>query len=129
MPPPCTSPIKRMQQRRLSSRVIRTVLGVCRTSNMLCENADNGAPNNRIAIEVVRRNAFNRFAEAQKLSLALGGQTATLACELVHCGAAYLTPDCLVLIQHCKFKGHPVHVVTQNPAPHKRHLDHPRICM
>src|SRR6266446_3053277 len=128
MPPARTSPIKRMQQRRLSSRVIRTVLGVCRTSNMLCENADNGAPNNRIAIEVVRRNAFNRFAEAQKLSLALGRQRATLACKLVHSCAAYLTRDCFVLIQHRKFKGHPVHVVTQDQAPHERHLDHPRIC-
>src|SRR5260370_3218481 len=48
---------------------------------------------------------------------------------LVHSGAAYLTRDCLVLIQHRKFKGHPVRVVTQNPAPHERHLDHPRICM
>src|SRR5712672_1141144 len=102
---------------------------VWRTSNMLCENADYGAPNNSIAIEVVRRNAFNRFAEAQKLSLALGRQRATLACKLVHSGAAYLTRDCFVLIQHRKFKGHPVHVVTQNPAPHERHLDHPRICM
>src|SRR5258707_4503178 len=86
-------------------------------------------PNNSVAIEVVRRNAFNRFAEAQKLSLALGRQRATLACKLVHSGAAYLTRDCLVLIQQRKFKGHPVRVVTQNPAPHERHLDHPRICM
>src|SRR6266480_3717424 len=119
------SPIKRMQQRRLSSLVIRMIL-VWRTSNMLCENADYGAPSNGVAIEVVRLNAFNRFAEAQKLSLALNRQTATLACELIHSGAAYLTRDCFVLIQHRKFKGHPVHVVTQNPAPRQRHLDHPR---
>src|SRR6266436_7392085 len=108
---------------QLSSLVIR-MISVWRTSNMLCENADNGAP----AIELIRRNTFNRFAEAQKLSLALGRQRATLACKLVHCGAAYLTRDCFVLTQHRKFKDHPVHVVTQDPAPHERHLDHPRIC-
>src|SRR5258707_11857507 len=42
----------------LASCLIRMILGLWRTSNMLCEDADNGAPNSSVAIEIIRRNAF-----------------------------------------------------------------------
>src|SRR6202022_3279346 len=93
-----------------------------RTSNMLRENANNSAPNNGVAIELVRRDALDYFTQAHKLRLALGRQRAPLASEIVHCDTTYLTFDRLALVQHRKFERHPINVVTQNPAPHERHL-------
>jgi hypothetical protein len=48
--------------------------------------------NNSVATEVVRRNAFYRFAETQKLSLALGRQHASsIAALLISTGLAKVT--------------------------------------
>jgi hypothetical protein len=90
---------------------------------MLREDPDDRASNYGAFIEDIGRNTFSRFAQAQELSLSLGRQRSTLARELVHSGAANFTLDHLALVQHGKFEGHPLRIVTQNPVPHERHLD------
>ena len=90
---------------------------------MLREDPDDRASNYGAFIEDIGRNTFSRFAQAQELSLSLGRQRSTLARELVHSGAANFTLDHLALVQHGKFEGHPLRIVTQNPVPHELHLD------
>ena len=93
---------------------------------MLREYPDDRASNYGAFIERVGRDTFNRLAQAQELSLTLGRQRASLAIELVHSHAADLTLDRFgFVVEHCKFKGHPLGVVTPHRSPRKWHQKSP----
>jgi hypothetical protein len=93
---------------------------------MLREDPDHRASNYGAFIEVGGRNAFNRFTQAQELSLTLGRQRASVAIELVHSRAADLTLDRLgVAGQHRKCKGHALSVIATHFSLRKRHRKSP----
>src|ERR1700687_221233 len=117
------NPLISRSKRGGSLGVVRDLLRARRTSNMLREDPDDRASNHGAFIAGVGRTSFNRFAQAQELGLSLGRPRPSLARELVNSDAANFTLDRLALVQHGKFEGNPLHIVTQNPAPHERHLD------
>jgi len=92
-------------------------------SNMFCEYLHHdGVGNHAFVIEIVRRNSLDRVAQAYELSFPFGGSRSFSTCEVIHGGAADMADHSgRISRHHRKFKSHPVDVVANYPAPHKRH--------
>jgi len=91
-------------------------------SNMFCEDSDPLGLSHASLVEDIGGNTLDRIAKTLELALPLVSSNALLVRKVVQRGTAYLTVDYSRLVHHRKFIAHPIGVVTDNPAPLKRHL-------